>query len=155
MSCVCFLLPHISLQSNWAWNPFKLGLSILFSLWGFSTLTWRLACLQILVWFLRCYLPSRLFRNFTFNYRKKAREKPWKGRTYYNLADGVTASAQLHALYFPYGNFFPSLNLIANGFISWLALLSSHLLYLDWGKYDYIYKQSSLHITCNKRMVAK
>ena len=36
VSCVWFLLPYVSLQSNWAWKPFKLGLSILFSLWGFS-----------------------------------------------------------------------------------------------------------------------
>ena len=36
VSFVWFLLPYVSLQSNWAWKPFKLGLSILFSLWGFS-----------------------------------------------------------------------------------------------------------------------
>ena len=37
-SCVWFLLPYVSSQSNWAWKPLKLGLSILFSLWGFSSL---------------------------------------------------------------------------------------------------------------------
>ena len=30
------------------------------------------------VWFFCCYLPARLFRNFTFNQRKKAREKSRK-----------------------------------------------------------------------------
>ena len=34
-SCVWFLLPYVNLQSNWAWKPLKLGLSILFYLWGF------------------------------------------------------------------------------------------------------------------------
>ena len=38
VSCVWFLLPFVSLQSNWAWKPSKLGLSISFSLWGFSSL---------------------------------------------------------------------------------------------------------------------
>ena len=38
VSCVSFLLPYISLRSNWAWKPSKLGLSISFSLWGFSSL---------------------------------------------------------------------------------------------------------------------
>ena len=74
VSCVWFLLPYVSLQSNWAWKPSKRGLFISFSLWGLSsllTLWWRklrrLARLQILVWFFCCYLPGRLFRNFTFN----------------------------------------------------------------------------------------
>ena len=31
-SCVWFLLPYVNLQSNWAWKPLKLGLSILFRL---------------------------------------------------------------------------------------------------------------------------
>ena len=31
---------------------------------------------------------------------KKAREKSRKGRTQYNLADGVTALGQLYALYY-------------------------------------------------------
>ena len=35
VSCVWFLLPYVNLQSNWAWKPLKLGLSILFYLWGF------------------------------------------------------------------------------------------------------------------------
>ena len=30
-------------------------------------------CLQTFVWFFCCYMPARLFRNFTFNYRKKAK----------------------------------------------------------------------------------
>ena len=38
VSCVWFLLPYVSLQSNRAWKPLKLGLSIWFSLWGFSSL---------------------------------------------------------------------------------------------------------------------
>ena len=44
VSCVWFLLPYVSLQSNWAWKPSKRGLSISFSLWGFFsllTLWWR------------------------------------------------------------------------------------------------------------------
>ena len=32
---VWFLLPYVNMQSNWAWKPLKLGLSILFYLWGF------------------------------------------------------------------------------------------------------------------------
>ena len=32
VSCVWFLLPYVNLQSNWAWKPLKLGLSILFRL---------------------------------------------------------------------------------------------------------------------------
>ena len=35
VSFVWFLSPYVSLQSNWAWKPSKLGLSISFSLWGF------------------------------------------------------------------------------------------------------------------------
>ena len=38
VSCVWFLLPCTSLQSNWAWESLKLGMSILFFLWGFSYL---------------------------------------------------------------------------------------------------------------------
>ena len=38
VSCVWFLLPNVSLQSNWAWKSLKLGMSILFFLWGFSYL---------------------------------------------------------------------------------------------------------------------
>ena len=33
-----FLLPYVSLQSNWAWKSLKLGMSTLFFLWGFSYL---------------------------------------------------------------------------------------------------------------------
>ena len=36
--CVWFLLPFVDLQSNWAWKPVKLGLFILFYLWGFLSL---------------------------------------------------------------------------------------------------------------------
>ena len=38
VSCVWLLLPYVSLQSNWAWKSLKLGMSILFFLWGFSYL---------------------------------------------------------------------------------------------------------------------
>ena len=42
VSCVWFLLPYVSLQSNRVWKPLKLGVSIWFSLWGFSSLlTWK------------------------------------------------------------------------------------------------------------------
>ena len=37
-SCVWFLLPFVDLQSKWAWKPLKLGLFILFYLWGFLSL---------------------------------------------------------------------------------------------------------------------
>ena len=33
---VWFLLPYVSLQSNWTWKSLKLGMPILFFLWGFS-----------------------------------------------------------------------------------------------------------------------
>ena len=39
------------------------------------------------------------FRNFTFNYRKKAKKKSRKSSNTVQLADGVTALAQLYALY--------------------------------------------------------
>ena len=35
VSSVWFLLPYVSLQSNRAWKSLKLGMSILFFLWGF------------------------------------------------------------------------------------------------------------------------
>ena len=38
VSCVWLLVPYVSLQSNWAWKSLKLGMSILFFLWGFSYL---------------------------------------------------------------------------------------------------------------------
>ena len=38
VSFVWFLSPYVSLQSNWAWKPSKLGLPISFSLWGFLSL---------------------------------------------------------------------------------------------------------------------
>ena len=42
---------------------------------------------------------SLQFRNFTFNYRKKAKKKSRKRSNIVQLADGVTALAQLFALY--------------------------------------------------------
>ena len=44
-------------------------------------------------------MPARLFRNFTFHYRKKAKKKSRKRSNIVQLADGVTALAQLYALY--------------------------------------------------------
>ena len=35
VSCIWFLWPHVNLQSNRAWKPIKLELSILLYLWGF------------------------------------------------------------------------------------------------------------------------
>ena len=75
VGCFIFITIHsfISLPSNQAWKPLKLGLSISFSLWGFSSLLTlqrqlrRLAFLKAFVWFFCCYLPVCLFRNFTFN----------------------------------------------------------------------------------------
>ena len=87
VSCVWFLSPSVSLQSNWTWKLSEPGLSISFSLWRFSSLLalqWRklrrLACLKNLClnWFFCCYLPARLFRNFTFNKRKEAKEQSGK-----------------------------------------------------------------------------
>ena len=45
-------------------------------------------------------LLANLLRNFTFNYRKKAKKKSRKRSNIVQLADGVTALAQLYALYF-------------------------------------------------------
>ena len=42
---------------------------------------------------------SLQFRNFTFNYREKAKKKSWKNSNIVQLTDGVTALAQLYALY--------------------------------------------------------
>ena len=42
---------------------------------------------------------SLQFRNFTFNYKKKAKKKSQKRSNIVQLADGVTALAQLFALY--------------------------------------------------------
>ena len=42
---------------------------------------------------------SLQFRNFTFIYRKKAKIKSRKSSNIVQLADGVTALAQLYALY--------------------------------------------------------
>ena len=39
------------------------------------------------------------FRNFIFNYRKKAKKKSRKSSNIVQLADGVTALTQLYALY--------------------------------------------------------
>ena len=38
VSCIWFLSPYVNLQSNWASKTLKLGLSILFYLWGFLSL---------------------------------------------------------------------------------------------------------------------
>ena len=72
VGCVWFSLPYVYL-------------SISFSPWGFSSLFTlqqrKLRCLAFLktfFWFFCCYLPARLFRNFTFNYRKKAKKKSRK-----------------------------------------------------------------------------
>ena len=42
---------------------------------------------------------SLQFRNFTVNYRKKAKKKSRKKSNIVQLADGVTAVAQFYALY--------------------------------------------------------
>ena len=68
-----------------------------------------------------------------------------------NMDDHFSTVELLIMLY----KFLPSLNFIANGFISCLASMSSQFLPLDLGKYDYICKQVSLHIPCNKWMAAK
>ena len=60
------------------------------------------------VWFLLLYVSlilllllagSLQFQNFTFNYRKRAKKKSRKSSNIVQLADGVTAVAQLYALY--------------------------------------------------------
>ena len=45
--------------------------------------------------FFKCYLPTWLFRNFTFKKKKHGE----KSRIWYNSADGVTAWARLYVLY--------------------------------------------------------
>ena len=60
-----FLLPYVNLQSNWAWKPLELGLSI-------------------------CSLVPKFHFQLT---------KEKLGPTYIQMANGVTASAQLYALY--------------------------------------------------------
>ena len=42
---------------------------------------------------------SLQFRNFTFNHRRKAKKKSRKRSNIVQLADGMTALAQLYALY--------------------------------------------------------
>ena len=45
------------------------------------------------------FAVSLQFRNFTFNYREKAKKKSRKRSNIVQLADGVTALAQFYALY--------------------------------------------------------
>ena len=108
VSCVWFLSPSVSLQSNWAWKPSKPGLSISFSLWRFSSLLalqWRklrrLACLKNLVWIGSSVATCRLACSeiSLLTNEKKLKSSPGNGRTYFNLADGATALAQLYPLY--------------------------------------------------------
>ena len=74
----------------------------------------HLARLHSFVWFFCCYLPTWMFRNFTFNWRKKKLGKsPRENQTWYNLADGATALAQLYAL----------LSYRARSFNQWLYVL--------------------------------
>ena len=49
-------------------------------------------CLVLLLLFADSPLPKCHFQS----QKKKTRESPGKGRTQYNLADGVTASAQFY-----------------------------------------------------------
>ena len=63
-----------------------------------------MVCLQTFIWFFCCYLPARLLRNFTFNYRKKAKKKSRKRSNIVQLAEGVTAVAQLYALCYMLAN---------------------------------------------------
>ena len=80
----CFLFEDFRLCSRFskvnhgAWHVYK-------PRFGSSVATCRLACSEISLSIIE----------------KKTSEKSRKGRTYYNLADGVTASAQLHTLYSP------------------------------------------------------
>ena len=74
----CPLCSRFSKVNHGAWHVYK-------PRFGSSVATCRLACSEISLSIIE----------------KKTREKSRKGRTYYNLADGVTASAQLHTLYSP------------------------------------------------------
>ena len=57
-----------------------------------------MAHLKTLLWFFCCYFPAYLFQKFHFQLTKKKLERrPGKGRHF--LADGITALAQLYALY--------------------------------------------------------
>ena len=99
VNCVWFLLSYISLQSNWVRKPSKLGLfsfrlclrcnNVNYGAWhvykplfGSSVATCRLVCSEI---------------SLSINENKQERS-PRNGQTQYNLADGVTASAQLCTL---------------------------------------------------------
>ena len=55
-----------------------------------------MACLQTFAWLFCCYLPARLFRNFTSITDKKQEKIAGNGTTWYKLVDGVT---QLCLLY--------------------------------------------------------
>ena len=68
----------------------------------------RLACLQTFVWFFCCYLLTRLFRNFSFNSRKKTWEKSRKrsdivqfGRCRDNFSSSVCSALSQSMLFHP------------------------------------------------------
>ena len=105
VSWVWFLLPYVSLQSNWAWKPSILGLHCVFSL-DFRLCSrynninygaWHVYKLLLGSFVATCWLAcSEIFLSTK---EKKLERSPGKGRTWYNLAYGVTALAQLYALY--------------------------------------------------------
>ena len=94
---VWFLLPYVNMQSNWAWKQLKLGLSIfVLSLRvclcsRYSNLTYSPGIFANL-----CSLFPKFHCQLT---KEKLGRSPGKGRTWYNLADGVTTLAQFYALY--------------------------------------------------------
>ena len=106
VSCVWFLLPYVSLQSNWAWK--SLNSECLFC---FSFEDFRICSRFNNVNHGACYVYKRLFGSSVATCRlacseispsiigKKLKRSPGKGRTCYNMADDVTALAQFYALY--------------------------------------------------------
>ena len=57
-----------------------------------------LACLQTLIWFFCCYLPARLFRNFTSKKRKKGRQSTNWQMTWQLWLSSVLYTLVEHAL---------------------------------------------------------
>ena len=105
--CVWLSLSYVSLQSNWSVKTFKTRtVHFVFSLRIFVSAhviitsitapsTFTHLCLVLLLLFTDSPVPK-----FHFQWKKKKLEKsPRKGRTWFNLAYGITALVKLHVLY--------------------------------------------------------
>ena len=97
VSCVLFLSLRIGLQSNGASHPFRFLFedfrlcsrykNVNYGAWMFSNL-----CFVLLLRLVGSLVPISINE-------KKLKRSPGKGRTWYNLEDGVTALARLYALF--------------------------------------------------------